>query len=84
MISIEWRDRSSGVLTSITDSMVLEYTISLVADDLHGQQFTCIAVAGATTYTEIVEIEVESKCSHAEQQDIVSYSCTSLQSLLTL
>ena len=60
--SIEWRDQSSSVLNSISNSVnltMLEYTIPLVTDDLHGQQFTCIAMAGDTTYTEAVEIQVE-------------------------
>ena len=38
---------------------VLEYTIPLVTDDLQGQQFTCIAVAGDATYTETVDIQVQ-------------------------
>ena len=57
--SIEWRDQSSSVLSSISsaeDLTMLEYTIPLVTDDLNGQQFTCIAIAGDTTYTETVEI----------------------------
>ena len=57
--SIEWRDQSSAVLASTTNQTVLDYTISPVTDDLHGQQFTCEVVAGATTYTEAVEIVVE-------------------------
>ena len=61
--SIEWRDQSSDGLASTTDNMVLEYTISPMSDDLQGQQFTCAAVAGATTYTEIVEIQVEGRWS---------------------
>ena len=61
--SIEWRDQSSDILASTTDNMVLEYTISLVTDGLEGQQFTCVAVAGATTYTETVEIQVEGRWS---------------------
>ena len=63
LTSIEWRNQSSDVLASTTDNMVLEYTISLVTDDLQGQQFTCVAVAGATTYTETVEIQVEGRWS---------------------
>ena len=58
---IEWRDQSA-VLNSISSARnltMLEYTIPLVTDDLHGQQFTCIAIAGDATYTEAVEIQVE-------------------------
>ena len=29
-----------------------------MTDDLHGQQFTCIAVAGDVTYSEAIEIIV--------------------------
>ena len=57
--SIEWRDQSSALLASITNQTVLDYSISPVTDDLNGQQFTCVAVAGTTTYTETVEIVVE-------------------------
>ena len=57
--SIEWRDQLSDVLASTTDSMVLEYNISIVTDDLQGQQFTCVAVATSdTTTTEYIEIAV--------------------------
>ena len=62
--SIEWMDESSDVLTSATNHTLLEYTIPLVTDHLHGQQFICVAVAGATTYTETVEIQVEGRYSH--------------------
>ena len=61
--SIEWRNQSSYVLASTTDNMVLEYNISLVTDDLEGQQFTCVGVAGATMYTQTVEIQVEGRWS---------------------
>ena len=61
--SIKWRNQSSDVLASTTDNMVLEYNISPVTDDLQGQQFTCVAVAGATTYIETVEIQVEGRWS---------------------
>ena len=44
---------------NVENLTMLEYTIPLVTDALHGQQFTCIAVAGDTTYTEAVEIQVE-------------------------
>ena len=56
--SIEWRDETSAVLSSATDQTVVEYTIPLVRDDLQGLQYTCRAVAGITTYTETVEIQV--------------------------
>ena len=59
--SIEWRDETSAVLSSATDQTVVEYTIPLVRDDLQGLQYTCRAVAGTTTYTETVEIQVVSK-----------------------
>ena len=44
---IEWKDQSLSVLNNISSAenlTMLEYTISLVTDDLHGQQFTCIAI----------------------------------------
>ena len=46
-------------ISSAENLIMLEYTIPLVTDDLHGQQFTCIAMAGDTTYTGAVEILVE-------------------------
>ena len=58
--SIELRDQSS-VLDTNDDNQnvtVLEYTIPLVRDDLQGEQLTCTAVAGETTYTETVDIQV--------------------------
>ena len=73
--SIEWRDQSSSVLNNISNSVnltLLEYTIPLVIDDLHGQQFTCIAVAGDTTYTEAVEIQVEG--IHVRTVKLIVYS----------
>ena len=57
--SIEWRDQSSDVLTSTVDNMMMEYNISPVTDDLHGQWFTCVAVVETTTYTETTQIHVE-------------------------
>ena len=58
--SIEWRDHSSQlIMSTAVDLTVLEYTIPLVTDDLQGQQFTCIAVAGDATYTETVDIQVQ-------------------------
>ena len=62
---IEWMDQSS-VLNNISNTVnltMLEYTIPLVTDDLHGQKFTCMAVAGDTTYTEEVDIQVEGTCT---------------------
>ena len=56
--SIEWKDQLSTVLASTTDQTVVEYTIPLVRDDLQGQQWTCRAVAGATTSTLTIEIQV--------------------------
>ena len=59
MDSIEWRDQSSVLnMSSAMNLTVLEYTIPLVKDDLQGQQFTCIAVAGDAMYTETIEIQV--------------------------
>ena len=55
--SIVWRDQSSNVVANDTNRMELEYHIGTVTDDLHGQQYTCEAVAD-TTYTETVEIQV--------------------------
>ena len=59
--TIEWRDQSSSLL--IIDNVInlteLQYTINLVRDDLQGQEFTCIAVAGDTKYNETVVIEVQ-------------------------
>ena len=59
MDSIKWRDQSSVLnMSSAMNLTVLEYTIPLVKDDLQGQQFTCIAVAGDAMYTETIEIQV--------------------------
>ena len=66
--SIEWRNQSSQlIISNATDLMELQYTIDLVTDDLQGQQFTCIAIAGDTIYNEIVNIQVQGiimMCSH--------------------
>ena len=62
---IEWRDQSSAVLNYTANQRALDYNISLVTDDLQGQQFTCVAMAGSTTYTETVEVQVEGKCSYS-------------------
>ena len=61
--SIEWRDNSSNVVASAMNRAALDYHIPVVTDDLHGQQYTCEAVATSddgtnTTYTEMVEIQV--------------------------
>ena len=57
--SIEWRDQSSVLNMSVAVNLtVLEYTIPVVRDDLQGQQFTCTAVAGNTTYTQTIEMQV--------------------------
>ena len=61
--SIEWRDSSSDVLINATNQTVLEYTIPLVTDDLQGQEYKCVAVAGDTMYTQTVEIQVEGRWS---------------------
>ena len=56
--SIEWRDQSSQLIMSTAVNLTaLEYTIPLVTDDLQGQQFTCIALAGPATYA--VEVQVQ-------------------------
>ena len=39
--------------------MELNYTIPLVTDDMEGERFTCTAVAGPTTYTETVVVQVK-------------------------
>ena len=39
--------------------MELNYTIPLVTDDMEGERFTCTAVAGTTTYTETVVVQVK-------------------------
>ena len=39
--------------------MELNYTIVLVTDDMEGKRFTCTAVAGTTTYTETVVVQVQ-------------------------
>ena len=59
--SIELRNQSSSLLiiNNVTNLTELQYTIDLVMDDLQGEQFTCIAVSGATTYNETVIIEVQ-------------------------
>ena len=67
--SIEWRDQSSSVLNNISSAenlTMLDYTIPLVSDGLNGQRFTCIAMAGDTTYTEAVEIQVEGTHTYSE------------------
>ena len=58
--SIEWRSESSVLASSSSDNLtLLEYTFPLVTDDLHGQQYTCIAVAGDDdTYRETVSLVV--------------------------
>ena len=58
--SIEWRNQSSLLIMSDAGNLMeLQYTIDLVTDDLHGQQFTCIAIAGNTVYNETVIIQVQ-------------------------
>ena len=49
--------------SSSSDNLtLLEYTFPLVTDDLHGQQYTCITVAGADdTYRETLSLVV--KCT---------------------
>ncbi|CAI8026733.1 hypothetical protein GBAR_LOCUS15320, partial [Geodia barretti] len=59
--SIEWRNQSTVLTSSNSDNLfVLEYTFPLVTDDLHGQQYTCTAVAGDDdTYRETVSLVVK-------------------------
>ena len=59
--SIEWWDQSSQLIISNAGNLMeLQYTIDLVTDDLHGQEFTCIAIAADTTiYNETVIIQVQ-------------------------
>ena len=61
--SIQWRNESSVLNSSSSDNLtLLEYAFPLVTDDLHGQQYTCIAVAGDDdTYRETVTLVV--KCT---------------------
>ena len=59
--SIEWKSELSVLASNSSDNLtLLEYTFP-VTDDLHGQQYTCIAVAGADTYEETVSLVV--KCT---------------------
>ena len=59
--TIELLNQSSSLLfiSNVTNLTELQYTIDLVMDDLQGEQFTCIAVAGDTKYNETVIIEVQ-------------------------
>ena len=65
VFSIELRNQSSHVLassTSNTDNLTtLVYTLPLVTDDLHGQQFSCVSVGTDTIYTEIIVLQVVGK-----------------------
>ena len=54
---IEWSNKSSG-LTMDVNVTVLNYTISLVTDDLQGETFTCTAVVSNTNDTERVTLNV--------------------------
>ena len=81
--SIEWRDQSSDVLASTSEQMVLDYTIFPVTDDLQGHQLTCVAMAGATIYSETVEILIESKCNPLYTW-CIHHMYSLFQSLLTL
>ena len=60
--SIEWRNGSNQLNISSSGSATeLDYTISLVTDDLQGQIFKCTAVVSNVTDTESVTILVEGK-----------------------
>ena len=62
VFSIEWRDQLSRVLQNVTDDTWLNYTISVVSDDMQVLQFTCIAEAqDGTVYSQTVEIQVIGK-----------------------
>ena len=69
-------DETSAVLNSATDQTEVEYTIPLVRDDLQGLQYTCRAVAGTTTYTETVEIQVVGKFMHNILREMFRTLCT--------
>ena len=59
VFSIEWRDQSSTVLVNVTSETWLNYTISVVYDDMQALQYTCIAQAeDGTVYSQTVELEV--------------------------
>ena len=66
--SIEWRNQTY-TLASTVNNMV-EYTIYLVTDDLQGMLFICVAMAGATKYSERVVIQVKGS-PHAEEHSTV-------------
>ena len=59
--TIELRNQSSSLLiiNNVTNLTKLQYTIDLVMDDLQGEQFTCIAVSGATKYNESFTLKVQ-------------------------
>ena len=60
--SIEWRNESNQLNISSSGSATeLDYTISLVTDDLQGQIFTCTAVVRNVTDTEYVRVSVKGK-----------------------
>ena len=60
--SIEWRNESKLLRISSPGSVTeLDYTISLVTDDLQGQIFSCTAVVSNVTDTESVNVSVKGK-----------------------
>ena len=60
--SIEWRNESNQLNISSSGSATeLDYTISLVTDDLQGQIFTCTAVVENVSDTESVRVSVKGK-----------------------
>ena len=73
------------MLTTNSGVNLTEFTIPLVTDNLQGQQITCIAMAGETTYTETVGIQVEGMtvCSGCRCYCDL-HACPSVQSQLAL
>ena len=55
---IVWKSQSSQLNIDVNVT-VLNYTIPLVSDDLHGETFTCTAVVSNTNDTESVMLSVE-------------------------
>ena len=60
--SIEWRNGSNQLnISSHGNVTELDYTISLVTDDLQGQIFSCTAVVRNVSDTEYVDVSVKGK-----------------------
>ena len=74
-IAIEWSNESSVVnMSSDMNLTELEYTIPLVRDDFQGELFTCTAMAGDTTYTETIEIQVAGMYTICAMK-VITYVC---------